>query len=218
MTESKRPPRIAGLVGRLRHGRVQLALLGGLVAIVVLAILVLDLTTGGDTEPPAPLGESVETAPRTRVPFIPTLAPLGAPTPGIVATGTPSTKADALARDAQRLRELALLQTALAEYRDRSDEYPNNDSQIQTMCAYEHLDKGCDLKEVLDKEDEHVLVDPLGDPLLNGYWYVSDGRTYTIWMRREGPANPADPVCPESDPHLKDKGALFCVTVRSASP
>ena len=220
MTESKRPSRIARLVGRLPQGRVQLAFLGVLVVVVVLAIFIIDLTTGGDTEPPEPLGESVETADRTRVVFVPTLSPLETRTPVIVATRTPSSAADALARDAQRLQELALLQAALAEYHDRFDEYPDNGRGIQTLCAYRELDEGCALRKVLDDDEEYILEDPLGEALDNGYWYSSDGDTYTIWMLREGPANPGDPVCDEDEvvPHLKDVGSLFCITARSGSP
>ena len=120
-----------------------------------------------------------------------------------------------LARDVERLRELALLQTALAEYRERFGSYPNSGGAIQTLCAYEGLDKGCDLKEVLDDGEEGVLADPVHGA--NGYWYASDGETYTLWMLHEGADNPGEPICPEVIPHLKDKGPLFCVTV-GASP
>ena len=211
-------PNLAELIGRLWQPRAQLALLGGLVGVIVLAILLTDLATGGDTGPPPALGSSIQVTPGTRLVIVPTLAPIETPMPLMVATSTPSSEADALARDAERLQDLALLQAALAEYHDRFDEYPDNDGSIQTMCAYKDLDKGCDLKKVLDDKEEDILEDPLGEPLTNGYWYASDGETYTIWMLREGPAKPGDPVCHEVVPHLKDKGSLFCTTVSSASP
>lgn len=216
--ESKRLPNLAELIGRLWQPRVQLALLGGLVGVIVFAILLTDLATGGDTGPPPALGSSIQVTPGTRLVIVPTLAPIETPTPVMVATSTPSSEADALARDAQRLQDLALLQAALAKYRDRFDEYPDTDGNIQTMCAYKDLDKGCDLKKVLDDEEEDILEDPLGEPLVNGYWYASDVESYTIWMLREGPGESGDPVCPEVIPHLKEKGSLFCVTVSSASP
>jgi hypothetical protein len=32
------------------------------------------------------------------------------------------------------------------------------------------------------------VVDPLGEPLLNGYWYVSDGERATVFaLREDGP-------------------------------
>ncbi len=139
------------------------------------------------------------------------------PEPAAVATRALSGASDALARDAQRLEDLALLQAALSEYRDRFDEYPDTGGSVQTICAYSELDKGCDLKKVLDDEEEGILEDPLGEPLVNGYWYASDGQTYSIWMLREGPGNAGDPVCPEVIPHLEKVGPLFCVTGVAAS-
>ena len=137
--------------------------------------------------------------------------------PGGAPATTPVVPAEELlARDVERLRELGLLQGALAEYRERFGSYPNNGGGIQTLCAYERLDKGCDLKEVLDDGEEGILADPVPGPN-NGYWYASDGQTYTIWMLHEGADNPGDPICPEVIPHLKDKGPLFCITV-GASP
>jgi hypothetical protein len=192
-------------------------LLGGLVGVIVLVILITDLATGGDTEPPPALGSSIQVVPGTRVAIVPTLSPIETPTPVAAATATPSSEADALARDAQRLEDLALLKAALAKYRERFDQYPDTGGNVQTMCAYTEVDKGCDLKKVLDDQEEDVLVDPLGEPLDNGYWYASDAESYTIWMRREGPGNPGDPVCQEATPHLKDKGPLFCITVQGES-
>jgi len=215
VTEPEKPSELAEFIASLRRPRTQLALLGGLLGIIVLAILITDLATGGDTEPTLALGSSIEVTPGARTVIVPTLAPVATPTPVPAATPTPSSEADALARDAQRLEELTLLKAALAEYRDRFDEYPNTTGNVQTMCNYKDVDKGCDLMKVLDKDEEGILEDPLGEPLANGYWYASDGESYTIWMLREGPGNPGDPVCPEVTPHLKDKKALFCITVGS---
>lgn len=206
------------LVTRLRRPRLQLALLGGLLGAVVLAILITDVATGGDTESPPALGAAIDVTPGARTVVVPTLAPIDTPTTAAVVTATPSSAADALARDAQRLEDLDRLRSALEEYRDRFDSYPNTDGNVQTMCAYEDLDKGCDLKDVLDDGAEDVLSDPLGESIVNGYWYASDGDSYTIWMLREGPGNPGEPVCPESNPHLTEKGPLFCVTVGAESP
>ena len=214
MTEPKIPPILSAFIDRLTQARTQLLLLAGLLGTVVLAILVVDLATGGDTEPPTALGSNIVGSPGTRVVVIPTLVPTETPAPEVAGTPTPSSEVDALNRDAERLRELPLLQATLTEYRDRFGSYPDNEGNIQTTCLYD-VDKGCDLKKVLDDEEEGILADPLG--AANGYWYASDGKKYTIWMVREGPGNPGDPICPEVIPHLKDKGALFCITV-GASP
>jgi hypothetical protein len=217
MTDSEGPPELAEFIARLRQPGTQLALLGGLLSVIVLAILFTDLATGGHAEPPSALGSSIQVTPGARTVVVPTLAPIETPTPVIAATPTVSNEADALARDAQRLQDLASLEAALAKYRDRFGEYPDTNANIQTMCAYKELDKGCDLKKVLDKDEQGILADPLGEPLANGYWYASDGKSYTIWMRREGPGNPGDPICPEVIPHLKDKAPLFCITLGGSS-
>ena len=216
MTLRRGLPGQTGLLARLQQPRAQLAVLGALLGVVVLAILLTDVATGGDTESPPPLGSSIEVTPGSRVVVVPTLVPLETPPPVIAATTTPSSEADALARDTHRLDDLALLPAALAKYKERFDEYPANGGNVQTMCAYQDLDIGCDLKEVLSDGEEDILEDPLGESLVNGYWYASDGETYTIWALREGPANPGDPVCAESVPHLRDKGPLFCITTESA--
>lgn len=215
--DSKDPPSLAEILARLRRPRVQLVLLAGVVAVIVLVIFLVDLATGGDTEAPASLGSGIDVTPGTRVVVVPTLAPVETSAAPMVATPTASTEADALIRDALRLQDLEALHAALAEYRERFGEYPDNEGSIQTMCAYKELDKGCDLKEVLDEDEEDILEDPLGEPLANGYWYASDGDSYTIWMLREGPGESGDPVCPEVIPHLRDKGSLFCITVTGDS-
>ncbi len=216
--ESGGSPNLRAIAARLRRPVVQLALLGTLLVAIVLAIVLTDLATGGETKPPPALGSSIELTPGTRTVIVPTLAPIETPTPEAVATSTPSSEAAALARDAQRLQALALLQGALAKYRDRFHEYPDTGGGVQTMCAYKELDKGCDIAKVLADDQTGILEDPLGEPLRNGYWYSSDGESYTIWMRREGPAKAGDPVCSDIVDFLKDKGPLFCVTVGAASP
>jgi len=215
VTEPKVPPILLELIDRLTQTRTQLLLLGGLLGTVVVAIFVVDLATGGDTEPPTALGSNIMGSPGTRVVVVPTLVPTETPAPEVAGTPTPSSEVDTLTRDAERLRELPLLQAALAEHRERFGLYPNSGGVIQTLCAYEGLDRGCDLKEVLDDGEEGTLADPVPGP--NGYWYASDGEKYTIWMVREGPGKPGDPICPEVVPFLKDKGPLFCVTT-GASP
>ena len=201
MTQSNGPklPRVSEL---LRDVRVQLGLLGGLVGIVVLALVITDLATGGDAEPPASLGADTQGSPGTGagIPTLPAATPTQAP--------TPVNEAEALARDTERLTELPLLQAALAKYRDRFKRYPDTDGRIETLCRYTEVDQGCDLKEVLDDSEEGILTDPLGSE--NGYWLASDGETYTIWMLREGAGGAGAPICAKIPPGFSDK--LFCVT------
>ncbi len=209
----ERSPEGAGLMARLRQGRMQLALLGVLLVAIVLVIIVTDLATGGDAKPPPLLGENIALTPGAVV--FPTPPPLPTSTPFV--RPTLSSGADAQERDALRIRELLLLRFALAVHLERFGEYPNTQGQTQSLCVFEDLDQGCDLKRVLDEGQEGLLQDPLGDPLANGYWYVSDGGTYTIWMLRESAGAGSDFACPEAPPFLIDKGALFCVTASSAA-
>ncbi len=209
----ERSPEAAGLMARLRQGRVQFALLGTLLLVVVAAIILTDLAPGGDAEPPPLLGENIALTPGAVV--FPTLPPLPTATPFV--TPTLSSGADAQERDVQRLQDLSLLQIALAVHLERFGEYPNSQGQTQSLCVFEDLDKGCELKRVLDEGQQELLTDPLGDPLANGYWYVSDGGTYTIWMLRESAGPGSAFACPEAPPFLLDKGALYCVTVSSAA-
>ena len=209
----ERSPEAAGLMARLRQARVQFALLGALLAAVVLAVILTDLATGGAAVPPPLLGENVALTPGAVV--FPTLPPLPTATPFV--TPTLSSGAGAQANDAQRLQALVQLQIALAVYLDRFGEYPNTQGQTQSLCVFEDLDKGCELKRVLDQGQKELLHDPLGDPLANGYWYVSDGGTYTIWMLRESEGVGNEFACPETPPFLLEKGALFCLTVSSAA-
>lgn len=219
MVEPKRRSKSAGPVRLVLSPQTQLAFLAGLLGAIVLAISFTDLTTGGDTMSPPALGSTVDVTPGTRMVIIPTLVPRVTAAPILAASPTPSTATDALTRDAQRIQELQLLQLALAEYYDRFDAYPDTGGGTQTMCVYMELDKGCELKEVLDDGEGGILEDPLGDPSTNGYWYASDGRSYTIWMLREGPSNPGDPVCSEAPPDpLRKKGSLFCITLGGAPP
>ncbi|MCH8901191.1 MAG: hypothetical protein IIC88_02725 [Chloroflexi bacterium] len=209
----ERSPEAVGLRARLRQAPVQFALLAALLLVVVAAIIITDLATGGDAEPPPLLGENIARTPGAVV--FPTLPPLPTATPFV--TPTLSSGLDAQERDALRIREMSLLQIALAVHLDRFGEYPNTEGQIQSLCVFEDLDKGCELKRVLDEGQEELLQDPLGDPLANGYWYVSDGGTYTIWMLRESADAGSEFACSEAPPFLLEKGALFCVTVSSAA-
>ncbi|MCH7511557.1 MAG: hypothetical protein IIB19_04215 [Chloroflexi bacterium] len=209
----ERSPEAVGLMARLRQAPVQFALLGTLLLVVVAAIIITDLATGGDAKPPPLLGEGIALTPGAVV--FPTLPPLPTVTPFV--TPTLSSGADAQERDALRIREMSLLQIALTVYLDRFGEYPDTQGQTQSLCVFEELDKGCELKQVLDEEQTELLQDPLGDPLANGYWYVSDGGTYTIWMLRESAGPDSAFACPETPPFLLEKGNLFCHTASSAA-
>jgi hypothetical protein len=54
--------------------------------------------------------------------------------------------------------------------------------------------------------------DPRGDPSKNGYWYASDGRTYTVIAEVELPQNASPTVCPANVSKSLGREYLYCVT------
>ncbi|MCI0855278.1 MAG: glycosyltransferase family 39 protein [Chloroflexi bacterium] len=108
--------------------------------------------------------------------------------PTLVPTSVTTTPEE---RDEIRKTEMEEIQAVLAQYAQQNGSYPNTDNQVQSLCAYTSLDVGCDLKSV-----GPIPVDPLGEPIQNGYWYRSDGRSYTLIALRETELG-APSMCPE---------------------
>lgn len=177
-------------------------------AAVLAAILATDLATGGDTESPPPLGTAYPTSaaaagPRpTRTPRPPTLTPHP-----MTPTVTPTPQPGAGERDLQRQLDLESIRTALEKYREEEGSYPSTSGNIQTLCAYKDLDVGCKLSEVLDPLPS---TDPLGEPLLNGYWYASDGKSFVVYALQETAPASGVPQC-EKPEALKDVERVLCV-------
>ncbi len=124
-------------------------------------------------------------------------APIATPTPAGPVPGGEG-------RDVARRQDLETIARALEQYRDENGSYPDTGGGIQTLCAYQELDVGCALEEVLAP----LPGDPLGDPTLNGYWYASDGSHYTLYALRESDQLEA---CPEQPEHLREFESLLCV-------
>lgn len=171
-------------------------------AIVVLAIIVVELCGRDDVVAPAAQPTAGPTATAG-----PTFTPGPSPTPG-PATETPTGEApppgDPEQRDAVRAQDLAAIQQALEQFRSDQGEYPNTNGNIQTLCVFTDSDAGCDLRDVLDP----LPQDPLGDPANNGYFYASDGETYTLYATREGDQLAE---CSEHPDHLGRIESLYCV-------
>jgi 4-amino-4-deoxy-L-arabinose transferase-like glycosyltransferase len=83
-------------------------------------------------------------------------------------------------RDGVRIRDLSELQRVLDTYALQEGVYPDTGSTLQALCAVSQTDAGCALLDVAE-----LPSDPLGDPSANGYFYASDGNTYTLYARRE---------------------------------
>jgi hypothetical protein len=158
---------------------------------VVAAIIATDLATGGAHEPKsenqAALGPGAAAGILRPTP----LPPPDTPTPTAGPTALPSPAADAL--DQTRKDDLESIRAALEKYYDKKKEYPSTGGGIQSMCIYVELDAGCKLKDFIDP----IPSDPRGDPAVNGYWYISDGKSYTLIAVVGLPANATPQSCPD---------------------
>jgi len=188
--------------------RWQAASLFAALAAVVVAIVATDLATGGHTEAPPPLGTAYPTSeavagPRpTRTPRPPTATPHP-----LTPTVTPTPQPGGGQRDLQRAQDLERIRAALEEYYDKEGSYPSTSGNMQTLCAYQDLDIGCKLTKVLDPLP---AADPLGDPLLNGYWYASDGKSFAVYAIQETVPAPNVPQC-EKPEAIKRPDRIYCV-------
>jgi hypothetical protein len=176
-----------------------------LVAVALAVVLWLEFGYPTDSEP-APLLGTVGTpvrgtyVPPTALPTRDVPTPGPRPTPEGV-TGTPGE------RDVQRRSDLLILVWALEQYAGENGSFPPTGGNLQTLCAFEDVDAGCQLSAVLDTD---VPVDPIGAPHENGYWYQSDGSSATIYVSFEEEVQ-ADRLCESPDPGLRQKSNLICV-------
>lgn len=175
----------------------------------VIAVLVLDVTEGGSAKPGELLGE----AKGERFDFVaPTATPIGLkPDPTARPTVAPprGVAGDPASRDATRRTDLLLLSGAATAYKDDNGIFPFTNNNVQTICAFENIDVGCDLREYLE---DGIPSDPLRDPVKNGYWFQSDGKKAKFYAALEQ-APPDGQVCPTEDAELKKKNNLVCIEV-----
>ena len=102
-------------------------------------------------------------------------------------------------RDQIRREDLETVRTALDLYAQENGEYPNTDGHVQTLCAYETLDIGCNLAA--------TPVDPLGSPIINGYWLRTDGDSYIVIALQEAPLDEPS-TCPDDLPNGQNR---YCI-------
>ncbi len=150
----------------------------------------------------APYGFSAESAigvPLSSFPPAPKAKDLHLPTP--TPTATPEGGADSPARDERRRQDLAIIATALQQYRQTHGSYPEA-LGLQSLCRYP-ADSGCVLEEI-------VGVLPRDPNSEAAYYYLSDRRTFTVFAVMEGPAD--DSACPRPLPSdLAKVRYLYCV-------
>jgi hypothetical protein len=178
------------------------------VAIFALIVFIIIFVQLCGTEEVKPLSDQTPLPQVTRAPTF-TPAPgetVAAPTEEPAGpTATEVSQAGAGQRDQVRAQDLIAVQAALEEYKADHDEYPDTGGGIQTLCVYVEADEGCALQDFLDP----LPFDPLDDASTNGYWYKSDGATYTLYAQREADAVPE---CAEHPQHLQKFDSLMCVT------
>jgi hypothetical protein len=182
----------------------------GLVVLAVLALLVLDVAKGGE----AGSDEYLGVADGQRYPYeAPTSTPVGAqptarPTTLVPGTDppTPVAEGDPIERDADRRGDLLQLAGAADDLRADEGSYPTTGGNVQTLCAYEELDQGCVFASFLSP----LPMDPLGDPVKNGYWYSSDGETARFYASIEVAGTEAE-RCDTDDAELGKKNFVICI-------
>lgn len=170
---------------------------------VVIAIVIFDLTTDSGA---ATQRLSLATPMPTRTPG-PTSTPGPTFTPRPEPTATPPLPG-AEERDLQRRRDLEALRKALDEYHRKYRSYPDTGGNIQSLCVYRDLDAGCELEEFLEPP---LPEDPLGEPLTNGYWYMSSGDSFLLVARQEVSTAPPEAACPVTPPG-RDFPVFYCVS------
>ncbi len=179
-----------------------LAVLGA----ALIAVVWLDVRHGGEAEPEALLGAIGTPIRGTFVP--PTATPLGAvSTPRPRPTFAGILQGTAQERDATRRGDILVLLEAANQWKDRNGAYISTDSNIQTLCGYKEIDKGCGYKEILGKD---VPGDPIGNPVENGYWYQSDGETLVLYAALEQDIPEAE-RCRTENVDLLEKTSLICL-------
>ncbi len=178
--------------------------------LVVLIALALDLTLGAPTnaqpqnqaQSPDVVRATVEAAPVSPTPWAPAATEI--PTPG--PTAIPAIVAQE--RDQTRLSDLYKIGVALEQYKADKGEFPSNNNNVQSGCSYKDLDALCKIKDYLDP----IPTDPDGNPVTNGYWYVSDGKTFTLIAGVDSPADASPEKCEQRFYDHTKKTNLFCLT------
>ena len=177
---------------------------------VIIAALWMDIAFGGpdnpkvdnSAAPPEVVRATIDALPVTATPYVP--PPTATWTPG----PTPLPEYYAALRDTTRMDDLAKIAEALEEYREEKGEYPSSGGNTQTLCVYQDIDAGCKIRDFLDP----IPPDPAGDPGANGYWYRSDGKSYTVAAAMDTPANATPFICDPEMPKIVRRTTLYCVT------
>ncbi len=105
--------------------------------------------------------------------------------------------------DARRRWDLAAIAQVLDDYRAREGAYPSTEGEVQTACAG-NPDPLCRLRDL----GIGSLQDRRGDPANYGYWYASDGKSFTLYASMAGSVAPSDSC---TEPSLSFVANLYCL-------
>jgi hypothetical protein len=171
-----------------------------MIATMLMAVfgLVVVVLAAGALEVPGTAARSQPSRPRAAVVPAATRAPLQVTPSGDLSE-------EARARDTERLTELQALVVALQTYYEDRGSYPNTSNQLQTACVYQNADRLC---AVRNEVGAAALLDPRGGNDY-GYWYMSDGKTYTLFASLEGAVEGSDP-CPTIASVIRQPN-IFCL-------
>lgn len=182
----------------------------GLLAIALIGVAWLDLTTGGEAKQ-APFIGTIGTPIRNAY-IAPTSTPVGLPTvarPTVEAQPAPATaKGTPADRDQQRKVDLLLLVDAATKYKDDKGNLPTTEAHVQSLCTYKELDQGCKFGAYTDSGD--VPADPVGNGY--NYWYSSDGTTARFYASLEQPLTADEQPCDTNDAELLKHANVICVS------
>jgi hypothetical protein len=180
------------------------------VVIAIVAALWLDLAFGGPSKPqvdntappPEVARATIDALPMSPTPYV------AAATETPTAMPTQDTGPVVQMRDQRRISDLASIADALEQYHQKEGEYPTTGGNIQTVCTYKDIDAGCKLEEFLNP----IPSDPAGDAVKNGYWYSSDGKTFTLVAAVELQTSASPVTCEQRFAQHTKKTILYCLT------
>lgn len=110
-------------------------------------------------------------------------------------------------RDATRRQDLVDIAAVLVDYENRTGLLPTTGGSADIGCAYTGLGQLCIFNDQLDPE---TMADPRGRALRYGYWYESDGTSFTLYASLETPLAPEE-ACRTTDAFLASEPNLYCI-------
>ena len=110
-------------------------------------------------------------------------------------------------RDGQRRDDLLEISSVLEEYENSTGFFPATGGEVQAGCIHDGIDALCVIAPIL----RDSLVDPRGDGQ-HGYWYWSDGSSFTLFALFEQPLRSEDRCSVPNEPAFAGRDDIYCVT------